>query len=530
MDWKELLSDPLLLLFIILFLGSLLGGIKIKGLCLGSAGVLLVAMVFGHLGYEVSPVAQNIGLSLFIVSVGLQAGPRFFRMIRSNGLVFGIISVLVILVASITTVVVAKIFNISAPLGVGLFTGALTSTPGLAAALQATNDPLASVGYGIAYPFGVVAVVLFVQIVPKILKVDLEKELVNSQKARDKKSPVVTTVEVLNPAIHKQTINELPFFKKSSVVISRVIRNSHCIIPLHDTVLLQGDRLVMVGARAELDNILENFGKEVENDFKNMDNILTRKIVVESNEIAGKSIKKLELRKKYGVTITRIEREGIEYSQNSTLPLEIGDVLTVVSNDKRLDEVEKIFAKRTYKMTNIDILSLGLILLLGVLLGMIPIHLPKLGTITLGLAGGPLFAALIIGHFGKIGPIRARFYPPANKAIGDIGLVLFLAGAGTSAGNGLVEVIKNEGITLFIAGAIITTVPMIVGYFLARKVMHMKMIHTLGALCGGMTSTPGLGAVNNLVRSDEPTIAYAAAYPFALVLMAVGAQLLVFFI
>lgn len=530
MDWKELLGDPLLLLFLILFLGSLLGGIKVRGLSLGSAGVLLVAMVFGHFGYEVSPIAQNLGLSLFIVSVGLQAGPRFFRMIRSKGIIFGMISVIVIFSASLTTVIVSKIFDISPALGVGLFTGGLTSTPGLAAALQATQDPLASVGYGIAYPFGVLAVVLFVQIVPRLLKVDLEKELIISQQAKDKNSPVVKTVEVLNPMLHKQTIKEIPFFKKSSIVISRVIRNSHCIIPLHDTVLLQGDRLVMVGTRTELDNNLENFGKEVENDFKNMDHILTRKIVVESNEIAGKSIQELELRKKYGVTITRIEREGIEYSQDSKLPLEIGDILTAVSNDERLDKLEKLFAKRTYKMTNIDILSLGLILLFGVLLGMIPIHIPKLGTITLGLAGGPLFAALIIGHFGKIGPIRARFYPPANKAIGDIGLVLFLAGAGTSAGNGLVEVIKNEGITLFIAGAIITSVPMIVGYFIARKVMRMKMIHTLGALCGGMTSTPGLGAVNNLVRSDEPTIAYAAAYPFALVLMAVAAQLLVFFI
>lgn len=530
MDLKELLSDPLLLLFVILFLGSWLGQIKVKGLCLGSAGVLLVAMFFGHFGYEVSPIAQNLGLSLFIVSVGLQAGPRFFRMIRSKGIIFGIISVIVIFSASLTTVIVSKIFNISPALGVGLFTGGLTSTPGLAAALQATKDPLASVGYGIAYPFGVLAVVLFVQIIPRLLKVDLEKELEISQKAKDKNSPIVTTVEVVNPALHKQTIKEIPFFRKSSVVISRVIRNSHSIIPLHDTVLLQGDRLVMVGSRSELDNLCENFGKEVENDFKNKDHIKPRRIVVESNAMAGKSIQELELRKKYGVTITRIEREGIEYSQNSKLPLEIGDTLTAVSNDKRLDEVEKIFSKRNPKLTNIDIFSLGLIILLGILLGMIPIHLPKLGTITLGLAGGPLFAALIIGHFGKIGPIRARFYPPATKAIGDIGLVLFLAGAGTSAGNGLVEVIKNEGITLFIAGAIITAVPMIVGYFLARKVLRLKMIHTLGALCGGMTSTPGLGAVNNLVRSDEPAIAYAAAYPFALVLMALAAQLLVFFI
>ena len=236
------------------------------------------------------------------------------------------------------------------------------------------------------------------------------------------------------------------------------------------------------------------------------------------------------MRRKYGVTVTRIERNGIEYSQNSTLPLEIGDVLTVVSNENRLDEVEKVLSKRTFKMSNLDILSFSLILLLGVALGMIPIHIPGLGTITLGIAGGPLFAALIIGHFGKIGPIRTRFYPPVNKAIGDIGLVLFLAGAGTTAGNGLVEIVKTEGLTLFIAGAFITTVPLITGYFLSRKILRLNMLHTMGGLCGGMTSTPGLGAINQLARSDEPAIAYAAAYPFALVLMAITTQLLVFFV
>lgn len=530
MNLQALLNDPLLLLFIILFLGSLIGGIKVKGLCLGSAGVLLVAMLFGHFGYEVSPVAQNIGLSLFIVSIGLQAGPSFFRMMRSKGMVFGTVSFIVILAASVTAVIVAKIFHIEPALIAGLYTGAMTSTPGLAAALQATNDPIASIGYGIGYPFGILAVVLFVQIVPKVLKVDLKKELQQTQVKRDENSPEVKTVEIINPSLHKKMIRELTFFKKNSVVISRVIRGSRNIIPLRDTVLLQGDKLVMVGTHPELEDMCDHFGKKVENNFKNLDNIKPRRIVIESNEIAGKTIQELDLRRKYGVTVTRIERNGIEYSQNSTLPLEIGDVLTVVSNENRLDEVEKVLSKRTFKMSNLDILSFSLILLLGVALGMIPIHIPGLGTITLGIAGGPLFAALIIGHFGKIGPIRTRFYPPVNKAIGDIGLVLFLAGAGTTAGNGLVEIVKTEGLTLFIAGAFITTVPLITGYFLSRKILRLNMLHTMGGLCGGMTSTPGLGAINQLARSDEPAIAYAAAYPFALVLMAITTQLLVFFV
>lgn len=211
MNLSELLNNSLALLFIILFLGSLLGEIKVKGLSLGSAGVLLVALIFGHFGYEISPVIQNIGLSLFIVSVGLQAGPRFFRMLRSKGLVFAILSIFVILAGSVSTFVVARLFDIDPALAVGLYTGALTSTPGLAAALEASQNPVASIGYGIAYPYGLVAVVLFVQLVPKVLKIDLKKDLEQTRVKRDENSPVVTTVEIMNPSLHKQAIYELPF-------------------------------------------------------------------------------------------------------------------------------------------------------------------------------------------------------------------------------------------------------------------------------------------------------------------------------
>ena len=177
---SSLLEDQLLLLFVILFIGSIVGKASIKGLSLGSSGVLLVAMVFGHFGFQVSSTVQQLGLSLFIVAVGLQAGPRFFRMMRSSGIIFGIIGLLIVLIAAIVTVIVAKLFHFSPALSIGLMTGALTSTPGLAAALQATNDPLASVGYGIAYPFGVIAVVLFVQLLPRVLNLNYSYILADS--------------------------------------------------------------------------------------------------------------------------------------------------------------------------------------------------------------------------------------------------------------------------------------------------------------------------------------------------------------
>jgi putative transport protein len=527
----SLLDNQLFLLFFILTLGSVFGSVKVKGLSLGSSGVLLVAMVFGHFGYQISGAIQQLGLSLFIVAVGLQAGPRFFRMIRTNGMVFGIIGLLIVLVAAVVTVIVAKLFQFSPALSIGLMTGALTSTPGLASAIQATNDPIVSVGYGIAYPFGVIAVVLFVQLLPRIIKADLQKDIENSKQVRrTEESPEMMTIEVTIPSFHKKTLRELPLKKYHDVVISRVIRGDRTIIALNDTVILLGDYLVVVGLKKDLDDLCRDIGKRANIDFRNTDHIKLRKITVDSETVIGKNLTELGLRTAYGATVTRIERGGFEYNQNPKWRLERGDVLTIVSSEDRLEEVDKLFHRKHLTVTNVHILSLSIILLIGIVVGMIPIYLPGLGTINLGVAGGPLFIALIIGHFGKLGPIQARYYQPSTRVISDIGLVLFLAGAGTTAGKGILEVVQNEGLGLVFGGSLITLIPIIAGYFIARFGFKLSIIHSLGVLCGGMTSTPGLGAVNQLIDSDEPAIAYAAAYPFALIFVAITAQLLIFFL
>jgi putative transport protein len=446
-------------------------------------------------------------------------------------LVFGIMGLLIVLIAAIVTIFVSNVFQLSPALTVGLMTGALTSTPGLAAALQATNDPIASVGYGIAYPFGVLAVVLFVQLIPKVLKIDLEKELKKSNRViRNAESPEMMTIEVVNSSFHKRTLKEIHFERYHSVVISRVIRKDRTIIALNDTVILKGDRLVAVGLKHDLENLCHTIGEKVENAFRNSDHVLFRKITVDSEEVFGKNLKELDLRKTYGVTVTRLERDGFEFYQNPRIRLERGDVLTVVSSEDRLNEVETLFSRNHLKVTNVHILSLSFILLIGIVVGMIPIYLPGLGTIKFGVAGGPLFVALIIGHFGKLGPIQARYYQPSTKVVSEIGLVLFLAGAGTIAGQGVVEVVKEEGLGLMFGGSLITLTPIITGYYIARKWFRFNAVHALGVLCGGMTSTPGLGSVNQLIDSDEPAIAYAAAYPFALIFVTIVSQVLIFFL
>lgn len=521
----KLLQDPLLLLVIILLLGSLLGQIEFRGISLGASGVLFVGMIFGHFGYEISPIIQNLGLSLFIVAIGLQAGPRFFRIMRTKGFILATISFIVVLVSVITTIIVSKLFHLPSALSVGLMAGALTSTPGLAAALQATGDPVASVGYGIAYPFGVIAVILFVQLIPRLLKVDLEKDLEQSNRPLPTKdAPEMITIKMTNKQLHKQTIEDLPLSKDFPVVISRIIRNGRTILATSDVVLLCNDKLVVVGSQESLDYACQLIGKQVETNLENIDNIKFRQMTVESYEMIGKTLKELGLRKEYGITVTRIERDGIELNQHLNMRLNQGDVLTIVSSEDRLDQVEKLFTKRNLAVTNVHIFSLSIILLVGILIGMIPIYLPGLGTITLGIAGGPLFTALIISHFGNVGPIHARYYVPANQVISDLGLVLFLAGVGTSAGQGLIDVIQTEGLRLMVGGTIITIAPILAGFYVARKVCKFSMVLSLGALSGAMTSTPGLGAVNQLTEVEDPAIGYAATYPFALIGVAIAAQ------
>ncbi|MEB5468256.1 aspartate:alanine exchanger family transporter [Virgibacillus pantothenticus] len=525
----DLLNEQLILVFVILFLGSCLGQLKFKGIGLGSAGVLVIAMIFGHYGYQVSTAIQNLGLSLFIVAVGLQAGPRFFRMMRSNGIVFCLISLFIVISAVLSSVVVAKAFDLSTPLAIGLMTGALTNTSGLAAALQATNDPIASVGYGIAYPFGVLAIILFVQLLPRIGKINLKQDLEDTNNPiKTDHSPEVMTFKVTNPKLHKKTLRELDFSRKS-VVISRVIRGDHTMIALHDTTILLGDYLVTVGEDHELKTFGKYVGEPVDATMDNPDNIQLRKITVEDEDLVGKSIKELKLRRKYGATVTRIQREGIELNQNPNTPLLRGDVLTMVSSEDRLDEIEKCFSRKKLSVTNIHILSISITLLVGILVGMVPIPIPGLGTMQLGLAGGPLIVALIIGHFGKLGPIHVRYYGPAIHVISELGLVLFLAGAGTTAGQGLVEVIRDQGLELVISGTIITMVTIFSGYIAARKFFKFGVVYSLGTLCGGRTCTPGLGALNLLIDSEDPAIAYAAAYPFSLIFGTIAAQFVLVF-
>lgn len=379
---ESVLGNTLMIVFLVAVIGYLVGSIKIRGVELGTAGVLLVALVFGHFGFEVPDLVRELGLICFVTSVGFIAGPKFFRNFKINARSYILLGVIIIAAGALTTVGIIEIAGVPSDVSVGMMAGALTSTPGLAAAIDATGSVHASVGYGIAYPFGVVGVVLFVQLVPKFLKTDMAAE-----------------------------------------------------------------------------------------------------------------------------------RARFEAAQN------VGD-----------EEFRKTKKEELFYADSMGFFPFALAIVLGIILAKIVIPLPGGAEFSLGTSGGPLIAGLILGHFGKIGRLSMKVEKHVLECLREFGLALFLIGAGVEAGAGFVEILREEGLVLFIYGALITLIPMLVGYFFAAKVLKLSLFNSLGSICGGMTSTPALGTLIRVTETDDVASAYAATYPVALVFVVLGCQFIGIFL
>ena len=368
--------NTIAVLFLIMALGYLLGRITVKGVNLGSSGIILVALVFGHWGVTLPKEIQNLGLICFVTAVGYIAGPVFFRNFQKKAFAYIGIGFLIIFTGALVCIAAILLFDIPAALGTGLLCGALTSTPGLAAALEAGGDAIASVGYGIAYPFGVLGVVLFVQLIPRMIRCNIGEEL-----------------------------------------------------------------------------------------------------------------------------------EMLQSSQRSTKP---GG-----------DDNQKII-----QMDPLGLAMFSLAVFLGIALGNVSIPLPGGTSFSLGLSGGPLLSGLIAGHFGRLGRITLEVPKATLTTLREFGMVLFLAGAGCTAGNGFVEVLRIYGVNLFLIGVAMTLIPMIVGFLIALKVFRLMPFTALGTICGGMTSTPALGSLIAVAGTDMIAAAYAATYPIALICIVLASQII----
>jgi len=522
------LNNPLVALFAIITLGMMLGKIKVTGVSLGNSAIIFTALIFGHFGYSIPSGIGTLGLVLFIYCVGIGAGPSFFGVFAKHGTQMVKLSIFIVGCAAVVTYLLSKVFHIPLDLSIGILAGALTSTPALAAAVDSLKDagPLVSVGYGVAYPFGVIGVVLFVQVLPRILNKDLN---VIDQKVDSAKGSKIDRhfVEVLNPSLFGKTIQEATIIAKSSCQISRYFDNGRFVPISSTTTFHKGQILLLIGDQKNAAEIIDYIGRLSTKIQDSEIESQRAEIVVTSKNMIGRTLRELGLLQKYGITVTKINRLQMLFVPTYDTMIEEADCLTVVGDVEALERFSKVAGHRTKALHETDLMSLSIGILLGVVVGMIPFGLPGSKPITLGLSGGPLLVALILGHYGRVGKIVGRIPFAAQYLMRELGLIFFLAHAGVRAGGSFVAIVQQYGVILFVFGGIVTLLPLVSGYFVATFLLKLNLPQTLGGLCGGMTSTPGLGTITAKTDSEVPVISYASAYPIALVVIIILVQILI---
>ncbi|MGB0836845.1 MAG: aspartate:alanine exchanger family transporter [Flavobacteriaceae bacterium] len=523
----DLLSKSYVVLFVIIVLGFLLGRIKIFGVSLDVSAVIFVALLFGHYGYQVPKDFQYLGLVLFIFTIGIQAGPSFFESFKKNGRRLASLSAVLIVTAGLITYLVFEFGGVDKNLAIGLLNGSLTSTPGLAAAIDATGSSQASIGYGIGYPFGVIGVILFVSLLPKFLRVNLDQERKQYEiEESEGQLPMLRKFFIVeNENVIGRTLGELNIRFMTKAVVSRVKQNDHVIAPSPELVLHKGDIIRAVGTEEALERVNLLIGPETKNSFRLNKNYEVRSVLVTNAEVINKSIGTLSVLKQYNATVTRVMRSGISIPASPSLKLQLGDKIMVVCSRDYSSKVSKVFGDDNRKLSNTDFFPIAAGIVLGILAGKVSIVIGDFH-FSLGLTGGILMVALFLGRAGKTGPIVWTMTGHANQLLRQLGLLFFLAAVGTSAGANLVDTFKSSGVSLFAYGILITLIPMILTTLVAKLFYKVNLLTLLGTLTGSMTSTPGLAAVDNMVDSDAPAIAYATVYPIAMVLLIIVVQVL----
>jgi putative transport protein len=386
-----------------------------------------------------------------------------------------------------------------------------------------------SVGYGLAYPFSMIGVVLLIQFLPKILRRDLRSEEKHWLQEKRVESPgfEVKTYKVTNPNCFGKMVSEINPRRMASANISRIKRGEKVFAAGSDIVLLEGDVVMVVGPVEELEKMQFLLGEETHERMDVNTDVLNMDVEVTQEKMTGKTLGDMRLWERYTVVITRVRRQGLEITPTGNVTLEMGDQIRVVGDRDAVVTFARLVQGSARKVEETNMVPFLIGLLLGIALGSIPIRLPNGLTVKLGIAGGAFIVSLLVGHFGKIGPLR-MYVPMAAKNLSrELGLMLFLAGAGTTAGEHFIEILQNQGGQLLLAGALITVFSVLAGVLMMDRVYHMNMVATMGALCACMTNPPGLGAANAQTETDLPAISYASLYPVALIFKILMAQGLV---
>lgn len=544
---QNAVAQTLIVYSAIITLGMLIGKIQIKGVSLGVTFVLFVGILAGHLGCNIDPAVldflKNFGLILFIFTIGLQVGPGFFSSFKTSGLKMNGLACCMILLGVGATVGLSFLFAdyVDAPMMVGIMSGAVTSTPGLGAAQEALQQlsatgaiegelPPISLGYAVAYPMGVLGIILTMMLLRVIFRVDLKAEESNlQQKQTSHEKPDILTFRITNSNIDGLTLAELKHSFGHEFVATRLCANEQVSIPHADTVLHTGNLILVVTRHANAKLLQKLLGEPVDYEWKDDEStMVSRRIVVTRDSINGKTIGQLHLRSAFNVNITRVGRAGIDLLARPDLVLQVGDRMMVVGPLENIKKAEAMLGNTLKRLNNPHIITIFLGILMGILVGSIPIYFPNMPMpVRLGLAGGPLIVAILLGRFGYKLKLITYTTQSANLMLREIGICLFLASVGLASGGRFVEtVVSPNGLLWIGCGVLITMIPPLIVGVVAR-LLKFDFFSICGLIAGSHTNIPPLAYANSLTETDEPAVAYSTVYPLATFLRILSAQILI---
>lgn len=557
MDWlfnlftnSESMPHIALLYAIVIAVGVYLGKLKIGGISLGVTFVLFAGIVAGHIGFT-APIAtltfmQDFGLILFVFMIGLQVGPGFFSNFKAGGVTLNVLAISLILL-NIATMFVCyfSFFDTSnpenLPMMVGVLYGAVTNTPGLGAAQEALssimggNAPAIANGYACAYPLGVIGIIggtIAIRYICGIKMQDEEDEL-DKQEVNDATKPHLMHLIVENQFLAGHTMLEIHDFMKRDFVCSRILRNGQLIIPKSTTTLEAGDKIYIVCSEQDAEAVQAFIGHEtIVPEFEEQEKtkqMISRRILITKPEINGKTLAKLHFSSVYGVNVTRVTRLGMDIFARSNLPLQVGDKLMVVGDQVSVNRVSSVLGNAIKRLDHPNIATIFIGIIIGIIFGSLPIAIPGIPIpLKLGIAGGPLIIAILIGRFGYKLHLVTYTTTSANLMLREIGLVLFLASVGIKAGANFVNtVVMGDGLLYVLTGFLITIIPILIIGTVARKAYKFNYFTIMGMLAGATTDPPALAYANGSCSKDAPAIGYSTVYPLSMFLRIFTAQLIV---
>ncbi|GCU47207.1 transporter [Escherichia coli] len=536
------------ILALVAVVGLFIGNVKFRGIGLGIGGVLFGGIIVGHfvsqagmtLSSDMLHVIQEFGLILFVYTIGIQVGPGFFASLRVSGLRLNLFAVLIVIIGGLVTAILHKLFDIPLPVVLGIFSGAVTNTPALGAGQQILRDlgtPMEMVdqmgmSYAMAYPFGICGILFTMWMLRVIFRVNVETEAQQHESSRTNGGALIRTINIRveNPNLHDLAIKDVPILNGDKIICSRLKREETLKVPSPDTIIQLGDLLHLVGQPADLHNAQLVIGQEVDTSLSTKGTDLrVERVVVTNENVLGIRIRDLHFKERYDVVISRLNRAGVELVASGDISLQFGDILNLVGRPSAIDAVANVLGNAQQKLQQVQMLPVFIGIGLGVLLGSIPVFVPGFpAALKLGLAGGPLIMALILGRIGSIGKLYWFMPPSANLALRELGIVLFLSVVGLKSGGDFVNTLVNgEGLSWIGYGALITAVPLITVGILARMLAKMNYLTMCGMLAGSMTDPPALAFANNLhPTSGAAALSYATVYPLVMFLRIITPQLL----